>query len=518
MDKRRSTTGSGHGPRVKPAKPYPGFPLFPHATGRWAKKIRGRFAFFGPWDDWRGALERFLDTRDELYAGRPVAARAAGRPEAPAGGAMATVAQEDRPSSTGGRRPGAVPDARPRVGGGIGRVATVARRDPASGAAPGPARDPTSRGPTLRDLANHYLTAKQRRLEAGELGLRAFDEAHRACRELLECLGRDTPVDAVRPDDFARLRQALAARLGPVALGNAVSRVRSVFRHGLECGLTDRPARFGPEFRKPPRRTVRLARRTRGKLMFSAAELRTVLAAAGPQMRAMVLLGINCGLGNTDIGSLRWSDLDLDACRLEFPRPKTGIARRATLWEETANSLRALRGPRYTRVRRDGPGASGTAANPPVFLTKYGHPWVRVEPPGPRSLGRSRAVVKDAVAGEFGKLLRSLGLERDRRGFYALRHTFRTVADEVPDRRAVDLVMGHEDGGDISTAYVERIADSRLEAVARHVRAWLGDLGEIVATGAEDACSGTRTRRTAATGPGSPAPGRPRTRRTTEAG
>jgi len=58
------------GSTSKPKKPCTDFPLFPHAAGVWAKKIRRRLHYLGVWSDPEGVLQRCLDQRDGLHAGR----------------------------------------------------------------------------------------------------------------------------------------------------------------------------------------------------------------------------------------------------------------------------------------------------------------------------------------------------------------------------------------------------------------------------------------------------------------
>jgi integrase len=311
-----------------------------------------------------------------------------------------------------------------------------------------------SDGLTVADLCNRFLTAKFRKRESGELGLRMFGEYRETTDLIIAAFGTTRLVDDLAADDFESLRATMAKRWGPVRLSNAITRVKSVFKYAIGQGLIQKAVRLGDEFRKPDKSVLRRHRATNGARMLEADELRRLIDAASVPLRAMILLGLNAGFGNHDIATLPLSALDLDAGWVDFPRPKTGIERRCFLWPETAAAIRA--------VLAERPGAKNQADADLVFLQRSGRRWVR-------NTENSRT---DNISVVFCELLKACGLHREGLGFYTLRHVFRTVADAARDHVAIDLIMGHGDDT-MADRYRERIDDERLHAVTDHVRRWL---------------------------------------------
>jgi len=324
-------------------------------------------------------------------------------------------------------------------------------------------RTPATAGDDLavRDLLNQFLTSKREQVESGELTARSFAEYLGTCENIASVFGRTRRADDLRPEDFEKLRKRLAKTNGPVRLGNEVQRVRSIFKFGVEAGWLDHLPRFGPAFKKPSRKVLRIERAKVGPRMLEADELRRLLDAAGVQLRAMILLGVNCGLGNSDCGRLEKRHLDLEGGWLNYARGKTGIPRRCKLWPETVAALQAALAER--------PRSKDKGNADRVFVTRYGNAWTRAA--SLTADGKVKPPI-DAVCGMFGTLLKELGLKRPRIGFYTLRHVFQTIGSRTRDEVAVSAVMGHADES-MASRYREGIDDERLEAVAGYVRRWL---------------------------------------------
>ena len=339
-------------------------------------------------------------------------------------------------------------------------------------------REQVPEGATLRDLSNAYLRHKQAFLDNGELSPRTFSDFYRTCASLIGHFGKHRLLDDLRQEDFAAYRAALAKHLGPVALGNAIQRTRSVFKFALETGTIKTPILFGPAFKRPSKKTLRLERAKNGPKLFTREELLKLLNVAGIQLKAMILLGLNGGLGNSDLANMPLQAVNLDTGWVDYPRPKTGIARRFLLWPETVVALREV------IARRKVPKDKADAGL--LFITKYGQRWCKAifeltdkaDAAGTESsadeVGKTYRMSNDnAIGKEFAKLFVEAKIDHKKgRSFYSLRHVFETIAGESKDQVAVDHIMGHA-REDMASVYREGISDERLFAVAKHVRRWL---------------------------------------------
>lgn len=384
-------------PAAKPIKPYPEFPLTPHNSGKWAKKVRGQLYYFGRWEDPDGALREWNAAKGALTAGR---------------------------------------------------IPTTANAETI----------------VVRDMVNKYLDRQIAKLDAGNLEPRSFMDTKNALAHFAAKVGPSRLVSDLGPNDFRVARDDYAKDKGPHTVNRYIRNVKAAFNWADRNLIIHKAVAFGDGFDTVSSKTVRRVTREnsyrKGSEVFSPREVRSILEHATAPLKAMILLGLNAGFYAVDVAALPLAAIDLEDGWLEFPRTKTEVMRAAPLWPET---IKAIREALPLKGKAKSPVDAGL-----IFITHWGNRWVHSKTT--REDGTVTVASRtDAINPKFTKVLKLAGCHRKGVNFSALRDTFATIADEIPDKNAGHLIRGHLFDG-MDAFYVKSVARPRLEKVTNHVR------------------------------------------------
>ena len=386
-----------------------------HRNGQWCKKINGDIRYFGKIDDHQAALRKF---------------------------------NFELPFWSSGQEPP--------------RITTTTTTG-----------NPVDLGPTLDEVGNRFLARELKRYDRGDIGLESYLDTRRAIIAMFDYSGRERRLLAMRPDDWADLRHHLETepdptrpnerRRGVYAFDRTITYIRGM-RKWAEANLLQpgQVVRWGDSFNRVKRSEKRKTRRARSKLhgdrIFTREQVHLILDAAPSVLKAMFLLAINGGFGAADLSAMPIDVIDLDKAIIEYDRVKTGVGRTVTLWPRTVQALREA-----IPLRPDPkPGFEHHA-----FLTRCGVPFCRDKKVVDNDGNPIKSTRANAIAGEFGKVLKGLKLKRYGLNFYAESSTFHTHSGGPRDSETPKHIMGHALDGEAEWYAKPQI--ERLRAVTAHV-------------------------------------------------
>lgn len=409
------TPGTAVTERPEKPKHVKDFPLWAHPLGYWVRKIDGKVERFGRWAHVRNGQLVYLPYKD--------------------GWRDALADHNARFDKNSGK----LRDEKPKAG-----------------------------ALTLQVLCYEYCKDLEERVTAKAKSVTRgyFLDQRAACERLMETLGGNTTIDELGPEQFGKLAKVLQKRYGDSRYTTEVTRIKVVFKWLFDEEKIQKFPRYGNKFRGSTQTELEIERAKKPVKLFEVPEIRQMIELADPVMKVAVLLGINGALGNKDVADLERSRINFKTGWLEYPRGKTGAARRIPLWPETLAAINEA-----WEVR---PEPAKPADADIILLTDRGQRLVRWN-------GDNRV---DAVMARFRVILNKLGIKRLGVGFYSLRHSLGTYGN-VGDEDAVTYITGHKKFGVYSRYYNHgRPSDARLRAVADHVRALIFG-GETVEGGAE---------------------------------
>lgn len=328
-----------------------------------------------------------------------------------------------------------------------------------SGANPLPTTPPPSGVITVRYILARWDHDRENDSIQGKLSATAFTQYHRSANRLAAIIGPRVGAE-LTADDVRSAHDEIAKRFGADAARRAMSHLRQALRYSRDvCSVSA----FALE--RCEKLSIQPKRRMRWRL-FAADQIATILSAVDEkiakadgrslaswiQLRAMILLALNGGYGAKELSELPRDVVDLAGGKIDYGRGKTGADHVVPLWPETITALE--------------PAISLRPRDELLFRTREGNPWCVSEV---KHIGRQIGKrTTDHVNERFRELTAPLGLRIKGQGFYKLKHTHATTADEAGDPHATFELRGHTIPG-ASGSYI-RVSPERVQQVVEFVR------------------------------------------------
>ena len=266
----------------------------------------------------------------------------------------------------------------------------------------------------VRELANRFLAAQQANWKSPERTLRSYTYwLGRFLKDHPRLRAADMTVEM-----FAAWKVSLRRRkYSPQSINHFLTAVRSLYAFAEEVDLMERAPklkRIKNEKLPPPG--------SNEKPIYTTGEIHQLIGHADIQLRAMLLLGLNCGFGPKDIQDLTWDHIDGD--RVTLPRSKTGVCQTYLLWPETIRALEDLRMHRQELIERMAKRGRDRTDGGHLFITRFWKLWS-----------------KDSVAEQFRRLCKKAKVPCY--GFYRLRHCASTAMSLVTTPHVQRKFMRH---------------------------------------------------------------------------
>ena len=97
-------------------------------------------------------------------------------------------------------------------------------------------------------------------------------------------------MDDLKPQDFAKIGAELA-RYSPNRRTIEIGRIKQIFKYASDDRLVEKPVIYGSEFKPPSRAEKRKYKSKGGKRLFTGVEIRQLLNAASPPLKAAIGVG-----------------------------------------------------------------------------------------------------------------------------------------------------------------------------------------------------------------------------------